>query len=211
MIIKSLVVGSFQVNNHLVVDEVTREAALIDAGGDFEVVKKIADENKVKIKYILNTHGHMDHIAGDYDLQSKLGIKVLMHQDDEFLIKMMKQHLMMYGMPMYEQPSIDEYVKDGQEINVGELIFKVIHTPGHSPGSVCYLVNDALFSGDTMFQDSVGRTDLPGGSFNSLEKSVKEKIFILDDNITVYPGHGPATSIKHEKRHNPFFGKAANL
>ena len=209
MIIKTLVVGSFQVNNYLVIDENSGEAVLIDAGGDFEATKKLAEENKAKIKYILNTHGHMDHIAGDYDIQTKMDAKVFLHQDDEFLIPLMKAHLVEYGMPKYEAPKVDEYVKDGQEIQLGDLSFKVIHTPGHTPGAVSYLIGNVLFSGDTLFKDSVGRTDLPGGSYNQLEKSIKEKLFTLDDNVTAYSGHGPSTTIGYEKKFNPFFGRSA--
>ena len=206
MIIKTLVVGSFEVNNYLVFEENSQEAVLIDAGGDYKATRELADKNKVKIKYILNTHGHLDHVAGDYDIQSKEDAKVLLHKDDEFLVKALKQHLALYGMPEYEVPKIDEYIEDGQEIKAGGMTFKVIHTPGHSPGAVCYLTDNVLFSGDTLFADSVGRTDLPGGSYEELGNSIKNKLFILDENITVYPGHGPSTTIKHEKAHNPFFG-----
>ncbi|EKE04063.1 MAG: hydroxyacylglutathione hydrolase (Glyoxalase II) [uncultured bacterium] len=206
MIIKTLVVGAFEVNNYLVFEENSQEAVLIDAGGDYKATRELADRNKVKIKYILNTHGHLDHVAGDYDIQTKEDAKVLLHKDDEFLVKALKQHLALYGMPEYEVPKIDEYIEDGQEIKAGGMTFKVIHTPGHSPGAVCYLIDNILFSGDTLFADSVGRTDLPGGSYEELGNSIKNKLFTLDENITVYPGHGPSTTIKHEKAHNPFFG-----
>lgn len=206
MIIKTLVVGAFEVNNYLVFEENSQEAVLIDAGGDYKATRELADRNKVKIKYILNTHGHLDHVAGDYDIQTKEDAKVLLHKDDEFLVKALKQHLALYGMPEYEVPKIDEYIEDGQEIKAGGMTFKVIHTPGHSPGAVCYLTDNVLFSGDTLFADSVGRTDLPGGSYEELGNSIKNKLFTLDENITVYPGHGPSTTIKHEKAHNPFFG-----
>lgn len=210
MIIKTLTIGAFQVNNYLIIDENSKDAVLIDAGGDFEATKKLADENNVTIKYLLNTHGHMDHIAGVHDLQSKLNVKMFLNQEDEFLIAMMKDHLASCGMPQYEKPKVDEYVKDGEELKFGNLIFKAIHTPGHTPGGICYLIENTLFSGDTLFKDSVGRTDLPGGSYNQLEKSVKEKLFTLNDNITAYPGHGPSTTIGYEKKFNPFFGKNAS-
>lgn len=210
MIIKTLTVGSFQVNNYLVICQKTNEAVLIDAGGDYAATKKLAEKNNVKIKYLLNTHGHLDHIAGDYDLQSKNDVKVFIHKEDEFLMKTLKEQLTIFGMPSYETPKADELIDEDTVIKAGELEFKVIHTPGHSPGSVCYLLGNIMFSGDTLFMRSVGRTDLPGGSFEQLANSVKNKLFNLDENIVVYPGHGPSTTIKEEKLNNPFFGTRAN-
>ena len=211
MIIKTLVVGPFEVNNYLVIDEETKEAVLIDAGGNFEATKKVLDENEAKLKCILNTHGHLDHIAGDQEIQEKLGVKVLCHKADEFLVSALKQHLAHYGMPEYEIPRIDIFVEDEQEIVAGNMRFKVIHTPGHSPGAVCYLIDNVLFSGDTLFADAVGRTDLPGGSYDELKNSIQQKLFTLDDDIVVYPGHGSETTIGYEKAENPFFGAKASM
>lgn len=205
MIIDKITVGAFQVNNYLIVDEETKDAALIDAGGDYEATMNLAQKHNANIKYIFNTHAHLDHIAGDYDLQTKSSAKVLLHKEDEFLVGMLKEHLKLYGMPEYEEPKVDRLIEDGEEITVGSLKFKVIHTPGHSPGGVCYLIGNKLFSGDTLFAGAVGRTDLPQGSYEQLEKSVKEKLYTLDENIEVYPGHGPKTSIGYEKKNNPFF------
>ena len=205
MIIETLTVGSFQVNNYLVVSD-NNDAVLIDAGGDYEATSKAANKYNAKIKYVLNTHAHLDHIAGDYDIQNKLGAKVLLNKDDEFLFDSFQDHLKMFGMPYYKTPKVDEYVTDGQEIKLGSLSFKVISTPGHSPGSVCYLTDNVLFSGDTLFADTVGRTDLPGGSYDELGDSIKNKLFNLDESIIVYPGHGDSTTIEHEKYFNPFFG-----
>jgi len=209
MIIKTLVIGPIEVNNYLVIDENTRDAALIDAGGDWEKTVKLAKDNNASIKYILNTHGHFDHTAGDYDLREKTGAKVLVHQNDMYFVENIKSHLELYNMPKFETPKIDEYLEDGQVIKVGNLEFKVIHTPGHSEGAVCFLVDNVLFSGDTLFADSVGRTDLPGGSYEKLKDSVINKLFILDESTKVYPGHGPSTSIGYEKKNNPFFGEKA--
>ena len=205
MIIKTLNMGEFRVNNYLVIDEETSQAAIIDAGGDYELTVSEAKKYNAKIKYVLNTHGHLDHIAGDYDLQTKEGARVFVHKDDLSLVNSLKQHLQLFGMPDYEIPKVDEFVEDGQIITLGNLEFKVIHTPGHSQGGVCYLIDDNLFSGDTLFAESVGRTDLPGGSYEQLMKSIKEKLFTLDDSVKVFPGHGAASTIGHEKRYNPFF------
>lgn len=205
MIIETLTVGSFQVNNYLVVSD-DKDAVLIDAGGDYEATKKVIDKYNANIKCILNTHAHMDHIAGDYDIQTKLGAKILINKDDEFLFNCFEDHLKMFGMPYYKTPKADQYIVDGQEIKIGSLSFKVIATPGHSPGSVCFLIGNILFSGDTLFADTVGRTDLPGGSYEELGDSVKNKLFTLDESVVVYPGHGESTTIKHEKYFNPCFG-----
>lgn len=205
MIIKTLNMGDFRVNNYLVIDEETKEAVLIDAGGDYEATVAEAKKNNVEIKLLLNTHGHLDHIAGNYDLQTKLGVKVLLHKGDQPLVDLLKEHLKTFNMPDYEVPKIDEYIEDGQEITLGSLKFKVIHTPGHSQGGVCFLIENHLFSGDTLFADSVGRTDLPGGSYEQLGKSIVEKLYTLDDAVVVYPGHGYTTTIGAEKLTNPFF------
>jgi len=208
MIIKTMVIGPIQVNNYLVIDEKTRDAALIDAGGDWEKTLRLAKNNNANIKYVLNTHGHFDHTAGDFDIKQKTGAKVFVHKDDMYFVENLKSHLELHDMPTFETPQIDEYLEDGQIIKVGNLEFKVIHTPGHSEGAVCFLVDNVLFSGDTLFANSAGRTDLPGGSYEKLKTSV-HKLFILDDSVKVYPGHGPSTSIGHEKENNPFFGKKA--
>ncbi len=206
MIIRVLTIGPFQVNNYLAVCPETKKAAIIDAGGDYELTIRTAKEYDAQIEYVLNTHGHLDHIAGDYDLQANMGTKVLMHKDDELLAGALKEHLKLYGMPDYEVPRIDSFVEDGQEIKVGNITFKVIHTPGHSKGSVCYFTKGILFSGDTLFASSVGRTDLPGGSYEELEQSIKKKLFTLEDSTIVYPGHGKPTTIKEERFNNPYFG-----
>ena len=209
MIIKTLTVGEFASNNYLVICEETKDAVLIDAGGDYKATTQEIKNSGANLKYIFYTHAHLDHISGDYDLKKSGNIKNFLHEGDKFLVDKFKEQLMMFGMPDKESPVIDEYIKDGQVLEVGNLKFKVIHTPGHSPGSVCYLIDEVLFAGDTLFADSVGRTDLPGGSYQQLKDSIVHSLFTLDDNIKVYPGHGPATTIRHEKKNNPFFGERA--
>ncbi|HSA06830.1 MAG TPA: MBL fold metallo-hydrolase [Candidatus Gastranaerophilales bacterium] len=211
MIIKTFTVGAFASNNYLVVCNKTKDAVLIDAGGDYNATIKELKSLQANLKYIFYTHAHLDHISGDFELKSKINVKTFLHKDDQFLVDKFKEQLFMFGMPQTETPLIDEYVEDGQILEVGALKFKVIHTPGHSPGSVSYLVNDVVFSGDTLFADSVGRTDLPGGSYEQLRDSIINKLFVLDDKIKVYPGHGESTTIGHEKQNNPFFGKKARI
>ena len=226
MILKHFTAGEYETNNYLIIDEETREAALIDAGGNYEKTVKLLKDNNCHnediiknqkdwepikggychLKYILHTHGHFDHIQGDWELQKNFDVKTLIHKDDESLAKSLKQQLMMFGMKSAETPKIDGYLEDGQIIEVGKLKLKVIHTPGHTLGGVCFLLDKNLFSGDTLFADSVGRTDLPGGSYEALGNSIKNKLFTLDEDITVYSGHGPSTTIGHEKQNNPYFG-----
>jgi glyoxylase-like metal-dependent hydrolase (beta-lactamase superfamily II) len=209
MIIKHFTAGEYETNNYLLICEETKEAALIDAGGNYETTVKLLKENNASLKYILHTHGHFDHIQGDVPLQKEFGAKVLIHKGDEFLVAALKQQLVLHGMKPVEPPVIDEFLEDGQEISVGNIKLKIIHTPGHSQGGVCFLTDKHLFCGDTLFQDNVGRTDLPGGSYKILGDSIKNKIFTLDEDITAYPGHGDFTTIGHEKENNPYFGKRA--
>lgn len=206
MILKHFTAGEYETNNYLVICEETREAALIDAGGNYEKTVSLLKENNAKLKYILHTHGHFDHIQGDWELQQNFDVKTFIHKNDEPLAKMLKHQLLLHGMKTAETPRIDEYLEDGQIIEVGNLKLKVIHTPGHSAGGVCFLVDKILFSGDTLFAGEVGRTDLPGGSYEVLGDSIKNKLFTLDEDIVVYPGHGAFTTIGYEKENNPYFG-----
>lgn len=209
MIFKHFTAGIYETNNYLIICEKTREAALIDAGGNYEKTISLLKENNAELKYILHTHGHWDHIQGDNKLQKSTGAKVLINKEDEFLVKALEQQLLMHGINPELPPEINGFLEDNQEIQVGELKLKVIHTPGHSPGGVCFLAEKTLISGDTLFAESVGRTDLPGGSFEVLGNSIKNKLFTLPEDITVYPGHGPSTTIGHEKQNNPYFGAKA--
>lgn len=207
MILKHFIAGPFEANNYLIIDEITRKAVLIDASGSFEKVKQALDEHHAKLEKVLLTHGHIDHIAGCYEIKSKLGVKVFINEADMFLVKNVKQQLQMFGLPPEKEPEIDGYIKGGETIEVGNLKITAIHTEGHSKGGMCFLVEDKLFSGDTLFLGSVGRTDLPGGSYEELEKSIRQKLFTLDGDLTIYPGHGPSTTLEHEKINNPFFGQ----
>jgi len=210
MIIKMLTVGEIASNNYLVICKKTKQAVLIDAGGDFEATMKALKEEQAKLKSIFYTHAHFDHISGDYELKKGTGARTYLHENDKFLVQKFKEQLMMFGMKAVNSPVIDEYIEDGQVLTVGDLEFRVIHTPGHSPGSVCFLIGKTLFAGDTLFANSVGRTDLPGGSFEQLRESVVNKLFVLDEEVKVYPGHGYETTIGHEKENNPFFGRKAS-
>lgn len=198
MNLKTFVAGPIDANNYLLTDG--EEAVLIDCSeAKSEVLKEL--EGK-KLKYILLTHGHFDHVLGVNEMKEKTGAKVLVNKNDISRMEESANIMRTFGVQGVEIPKADEYLQDGEIIEFGSTKIKVIATPGHTEGGVCYLVDDKLFSGDTLFRDSVGRTDLPGGNFKKLSDSVKNTLFNLDENITVYSGHGPETTIGYEKKYN---------
>ncbi|MHA2611472.1 MAG: MBL fold metallo-hydrolase [bacterium JZ-2024 1] len=204
MRIHCLVVGVYQANCYIAEDEHTREAWLIDPGDEAEVIQQFLEKKEIIPKAILLTHGHIDHIGACAHFQKVYGIPLLMHEGDRFFVE---NATIIGGLMMTKRiqpPQISGFFQDGQEITLGAMKCKVLHTPGHSPGSVCFLTDEVLFSGDTLFSGSVGRTDLPGGDWNSLLSSIRTRIFTLPDHLRVLPGHGEATTILNEKRFNPF-------
>lgn len=202
MIIKTFIKPPIENNNYLLIDEQTKEAALIDCSSfDDEIISELKKQN-AKLKYVLLTHGHFDHISGLNDLPE--GIEVLMHQNDDNWVKEVNTYLPMIGMPSMEVPVINKYIKDGDVLKIGELEIKVIHTPGHTQGGVCFYVDDVLFSGDTIFRESVGRCDLPGGNFDQIVESIEQKIFTLPEETIIYSGHGRSSTVGWEKEHNRF-------
>lgn len=204
MIIKQFKLGALENNNFLLIDEESKEAVLIDCTQEDGDIEKVLLENNAKLKFILLTHGHFDHVLGVNYFKNKYNCQVLLHEDDKQLVENMPEFARNFGLPPVEIQKIDEYLKDGDIIKFGKNEVKVIHTPGHSKGCVCYLINEDLFSGDTLFYECIGRTDLPGGSFKQIVSSIKEKLFVLDDNVKVYPGHGYLSTIGHEKANNQF-------
>jgi glyoxylase-like metal-dependent hydrolase (beta-lactamase superfamily II) len=209
MLIETFTVGSFQVNNYIIACEETRSAALIDAGEEgFNHIDDYIEANNLKLDYLLVTHGHLDHVAGANYLQKTKKIPVYINYEDNFLLDVLEGQLSMYGMSPSKPPKNTTPIKDGDTLQLGKIKIEVIATPGHSPGAVCYYMPEekVIFTGDTVFADSVGRTDLPGGSYDQLIQSIKEKLLILPDDVTIYPGHGPATMLGKERQNNPFFG-----
>ena len=202
MIIKTFVKPPIDNNNYLIIDEHSKEAALIDCSCfDDEILTELEDLG-ANLKYVLLTHGHFDHITGLNDTDED--VKVLMHQNDMEWIKELNTYLPMIGMPSMKTPRIDGFLKDGDVIKLGDLEIKVIHTPGHTQGGVCFYVENNLFSGDTIFKESVGRCDLPGGDYNQIIDSIEERIFTLPEDTIIYPGHGRTTTVGWEKVHNSF-------
>ena len=202
MIIKRFIAGRLENNIYLVADEKSSEAVLIDATQDLPEIQKAVKDLGVKVKYILLTHGHFDHILGLNSLKKSLNAPAVICKDDLVISDNINEFTRLFGLPDSVPPKYDMYIKDGDEILLGSYKIKVIHTPGHTEGGVCYLVDGKLFSGDTLFRGSVGRTDLFGGNFGKLSDSIKNKLFKLDDKIEVFPGHGDMTTIGFEKKYN---------
>lgn len=202
MIIKRFIAGRLENNIYLVADEKSSEAVLIDATQDLPEIQKAVKDLGVKVKYILLTHGHFDHILGLNSLKKSLNAPAVICKDDLVISDNINEFTRLFGLPDSVPPKYDMYIKDGDEILLGSYKIKVIYTPGHTEGGVCYLVDGKLFSGDTLFRGSVGRTDLFGGNFGKLSDSIKNKLFKLDDKTEVFPGHGDMTTIGFEKKYN---------
>lgn len=202
MIIKRFIAGRLENNIYLVADEKSSEAVLIDATQDLPEIQKAVKDLGVRVKYILLTHGHFDHILGLNSLKKSLNAPAVICKDDLVISDNINEFTRLFGLPDSVPPKYDMYIKDGDEILLGSYKIKVIHTPGHTEGGVCYLVDGKLFSGDTLFRGSVGRTDLFGGNFGKLSDSIKNKLFKLDDKTEVFPGHGDMTTIGFEKKYN---------
>jgi hydroxyacylglutathione hydrolase len=204
LIIEFMPVGPIMANCYIVGCKETLEAVVIDPGDDADMILMKLNELKLKVKYIINTHGHFDHVGANRKLKEATGAELLIHALDAPMLGSLAQAAASFGLQSENSPSPDKTIDDGDIITFGKISFKVIHTPGHSPGGISLYTNGYLFVGDTLFQGSIGRTDLPGGNFNTLKSSIQNKLFPLDDNIRVFTGHGPETSIGKEKRYNPF-------
>lgn len=205
MILETLAVGPFQSNVFILGNGETRDAVVIDPGDDVQDILEILKKNSLKLGNVLLTHGHIDHVSGVKSLKEATGASVFLHKADVFLYEQLPTQATFFGIAADEIVQIDKILEDGMEIGEGSLKCSVIHTPGHTPGSVCfYFPQGMVFTGDTLFRWSIGRTDLWGSSHEELMASIKDKLFKLDEKTAVYPGHGPATTIGAEKRDNPF-------
>lgn len=204
MILRQFTVGFLEVNNYLLIDEISKEAVLIDCTEKNDKIDEVLEEYGAKLKYVLITHGHFDHVLGINDFKKMYDCEILINHGDEVVLQHIDQFMAGFGFKKTEVQKVDGFINDQQVLAFGGIEIKVIHTPGHSPGSVCYLIEDKLFSGDTIFKECVGRTDLFGGNFNELKKSIEEKVFTLDENIKIYPGHGDSTTVRNEKMNNKF-------
>lgn len=197
-------VGQLGANCYIVYCEKTLKGAVIDPGGNGKDIVAQLKAKEIELIYIFNTHGHADHITANDDVKEATGAPVLIHSADANMLITPAGNLSSYiGSQLICQPA-DRLIEDGETLTVGEIEFQVIHTPGHTPGGICLKANDILFSGDTLFEQSVGRSDFPGGSHNQLISSIKNKLLALPDETIVLPGHGNATTIGNERHGNPF-------
>jgi hydroxyacylglutathione hydrolase len=206
MIIKTFVSGPFETNSYIVYDEISKKAIIIDAPPEFSAsALEFIKANQLTVDQIILTHGHIDHIADAEIIRVETNAKILMHEGDIIWLNPAQYWLdMVSGKFLKFVP--DKMLKDNESITVGELEFRILHTPGHTQGGICIYnkANNVIFSGDTIFQESIGRTDLPGGSTEVLLNSIREKILPLPDETEIYPGHGDTTKIRNEKKYNPF-------
>ena len=205
MILKGLEINTMGTNCYIVGCEETKEVAVIDPGGNPRGIVRFLQQEGLKAVYIINTHGHIDHIGGNRGVKEATGAKILIHEDDaKMLVNPMSNFSFLMGSRVTRPPA-DQFLRDGDIIKIGNTVeLEVIHTPGHSPGGICLKTDNIIFVGDTLFYGSIGRTDFPGGSYHQLIKSIKERLLCYDDDVVCYPGHGPATTIGFERQHNPF-------
>ena len=203
MIIKGVVVGPLQVNCLIVADKASKKAMVVDPGDEPDRIMDIIKDSAVSVEYIVCTHGHFDHVGAVSDLKKETGAKVMLHTDELEIYGAAKDMAAFWGYELDPLPDPDILVKEGDILKIGKLDFKVLHTPGHSPGGVCLYGDDIVATGDTLFAGSIGRSDLYGGDMNKLKESFK-RLMKLPENTRVLPGHGPETTIGHEKTENIF-------
>ncbi|MDQ4026979.1 MAG: MBL fold metallo-hydrolase [Actinomycetota bacterium] len=199
------VVGPLSCNCYVVGDPLTHQAIVIDPGDDADVLAEGISRKRLVVEAIVATHAHFDHIVAAQRLRELTGAPFYLHDSDRFLLDWMQTSgRLVLGVELPPPPAVDTAVAEGDVLVAGSAKLEVVHTPGHSPGSISLVAENAIFSGDTLFAGSVGRTDLPGGDTETLLRAIAGKLFPLDEKLPVYPGHGPATTLEHERRHNPF-------
>ncbi len=207
MFMRQIEVGRFSVFAYLIGGENGGDGLVIDPADDADDIIALANEKKLTIRSIVNTHAHVDHVMGNEEMKRKTGAKIIIHEDDAPLLSQIPRSMlaMFGGRP---SPPADQTVREGDVIRVGELSLKILHTPGHTPGGMCLYGEGIVFTGDTLFVGGVGRTDLPGGSWQVMLNSIKTKLLTLPDETVIYPGHNygpsPSSTIKIERFHNPF-------
>jgi hydroxyacylglutathione hydrolase len=203
---KNITVTDFMTNCFIIWDEETKEGIVLDPGGDAAgILREIKAEN-IKIIGIVITHAHIDHVGALGAIRDATGAQIMIHKEELPVLKYASKMGGMFGVRIEEPPEPDRLLSEGDVINFGKYSLKVLETPGHSPGGISLIASDGItcFSGDTLFAQSIGRTDLPGGDYDTLIRGIKTKILPLGDDVKVYPGHGPATTVATEKKYNPF-------
>ena len=206
LIVETLPVGHMKCNCTILGDPVSRKAIVVDPGGDAELLIERLLELDLQVERIIHTHAHLDHFLASGKMKEATGAKLALHRDDLFLWNMLEDQCRMFGIPFEKPPPPDQWLEHEEEIEVKGVQLKALHTPGHTPGSMCFLFEKQklLIAGDTLFQGSIGRTDLWGGDYQKIEKSIQEKLYTLDEDTAVITGHGESTSIGHEMRSNSF-------
>ena len=205
MIHQAVAVGPLQCNCHILADEASKEAVIVDPGDDpDEILRRVKGYT---VRALLHTHCHFDHMTGTRKVAEATGAEILIHKADKAYYDSLAGQYKMFGMPRkVDDPlPVKRFLKDGDRIDFGKYAIKVLHTPGHTEGSCCFHVEGLLLSGDTLFNRSIGRTDLPGGNAEEELESIRTKLFTLDPETAVFPGHGPQTSIGDERAETPFF------
>jgi glyoxylase-like metal-dependent hydrolase (beta-lactamase superfamily II) len=184
--------------------EETREGAVIDPGAEAGRIMDVVKAAELKITRIINTHGHFDHVGANREIKAITEAELIIHPLDAPMLAQLDQMAGAFGMSVENSPPPDRTVEEGDRIQVGNLTLAVLHTPGHTPGGISLHIDGHVFVGDTLFQGSIGRTDFPGGDYDTIIRSIREKLFPLGDQVMVYTGHGPETAIGQEKQFNPF-------
>ncbi|HNU75782.1 MAG: putative metallo-hydrolase [Deltaproteobacteria bacterium ADurb.BinA179] len=206
MVVHTVVVTEFMTNCFIVGDEITKEAVVIDPGGEGQKILKEIEKMGMNVKAVVSTHAHVDHIGALKDIKNALGADIMMHQAELPVLKTASRMARLFGISIDDPPEPDRFIAEGDQVSCGSITLKVIETPGHSPGGISLLTSDGkvCFAGDTLFAGSIGRTDLPGGDYHTLIESIKTKLIPLGDDVKVLSGHGPATTMGVERRYNPF-------
>ncbi len=209
MIHEILPVGPLQCNCSVIGDETTHEAMVIDPGDDIADIFALISKHNLQVKQLVITHAHIDHVGGAMKLRAATGAPILLNQNDSTLLKMLDMQAAWLGMAAPGKVEIDQSISESDTVQAGPLRAQVLHTPGHTEGSIClyFAAEKKLIAGDTLFAGSIGRTDLPGGSFDKIIRSLHEKVLVLPDDTVVVPGHGALTSIGEERESNPFLRK----
>ncbi len=209
MIFEQLTVGPFQCNCSIIACETSKEAIVVDPGDEPELILAILKQRQLKPIYLLQTHAHLDHVGASKSVKQHCGGKICLHNEDQFLYDHVAMQAQLFGLPTPDTAPIDLYLKHADTLEFGSFKLNVLHTPGHTPGSLSFylegfLERPLLFSGDTLFMGSIGRTDLWGGDYPTIINSIKKQLLTFNDTTLVIPGHGPNTNIGQEKTHNPF-------
>ncbi len=211
MVLIRIIVGPLQVNCFILADEKTKEAVVIDPGDDAQDILKIIKEKDLKVRYIVNTHAHFDHVGANKAVKEATGAELLLHEADAPVLATASNQSRSFGMNPVISPPADRYVEHGDMITAGEISLKVLHTPGHTPGGISLLEQGMVFTGDALFAGSIGRTDFPGGDLMTLLRSIKTNLMTLPDDTKVFSGHGPASTIGDERRENPFLNEQSGF